>query len=85
MAGLVAALVVIGVAIEKAEPDRSVVGTVTRVEPHEICVAASGKQPVCAHVDYPGDVDDLAVGDCVQLRRSGEGTLESVHRSEQCG
>ena len=70
---------------ESDGPDQIVVGTVTRVESHEICVAAHGEGPTCAHVDYPQEVSDFTVGDCVEMRRSAEGILEDVRPGVDCG
>lgn len=82
--GLAVAVYVV-VVIDSEGPDRTVVGTVTRVESHEICVAGPGEPPVCAHVDYPGEVSDFAVGDCVQVRQSSEGILEDARPGVGCG
>ena len=83
-AAIMAALAALIAAILVAGPDRTLTGLATKVEAHEICVARADGSPDCAHVDYPGQLDGLSVGDCVEVKRSGEGILESVRQLDTC-
>lgn len=77
------AIAAITVAIALQGPDVTILGEVTVVEGHRLCVTdATGEQ--CAHVDEPGHVRDVRVGDCVRARRSGSGVLESVEAAAGC-
>lgn len=81
---VVVVLVWLSIQIESEGPDQSVLGRVTRIESHEICVAVLNEEPLCAHVDYPGEVSGIAVGDCVQMKASGSEILESVRSVQVC-
>ncbi|HEU5085241.1 MAG TPA: hypothetical protein VFU14_18000 [Acidimicrobiales bacterium] len=78
LAALVVALVVLVVIVAREGPDRTVVGTAIRVEPHQLCVAQAGGRDVCVFVDAPQQLDDVAVDDCVRVRYSSEEILVSV-------
>ena len=81
---MVAVIVAVIVANSVAGPDRTLTGTATAVEAHRICVAQHGAATDCAHVDYPGLLDGLAPGDCVEVKRTGQGIVESVRRVDVC-
>jgi acyl-coenzyme A synthetase/AMP-(fatty) acid ligase len=64
-------------------PDRTVVGRVVDVEPHQVCVDA-GSARRCAEVDSPSDVSSVARGDCVRLQTSPQRQLVSVRDAAGC-
>ncbi len=72
------------VAIARSGPDTTINGIVTEIEQHRVCVAEGGQEPLCAHVDYPGALDGIRVGDCVAMTRSGEGFLVEIDPVDQC-
>jgi hypothetical protein len=78
------ALAALVIVIEAEPPDGFVVGSITGLEAHELCVGRPVSSPICAEVDYPGTLNGLAIGDCVTMKYSGEGILESVRRADQC-
>jgi len=78
-----AVIAAITVAIALQGPDVTILGEVTVVESHRLCVTGvSGEQ--CAQVDEPVRVREIRVGDCVRARRSGSGILESVEVAAGC-
>lgn len=79
-----AVIVAIAVAIARQGADVSTVGRVGVVEAHRLCVTDAGGAEQCAHVDEPGRVQDLGVGDCVRARRSGSDILERVEPASDC-
>jgi hypothetical protein len=72
------------VAIARSGPDTTMIGIVTTIEQHRVCVTEAGKEQRCAHVDYPGALDGIRVGDCVAMTLSGEGFLVEINPVEQC-
>jgi hypothetical protein len=82
----VAALSVITVLVLRDSPDRSTTtGRVTEVDNRRICVdGAGGDAAQCARVDRPPLVSGVLTGDCVEMRRSGDGILEAVEPAVSC-
>lgn len=81
----VVAVIAIAIGIQLQGPDRTVMGTASVVEDHRLCVTDASGTEQCAHVDEPDRVADIRVGDCLRVRRSGSGILETVESAAGCG
>jgi hypothetical protein len=82
--GAALALVALALLIWREGPDRTVVGVVTALERHRICVQPSDGPTSCADVDAPIEIEGIARGDCVRVRRSAEHSLVSVRKTQDC-
>jgi hypothetical protein len=84
IAGIVIALVALTVVIKREGPDRTVVGVVSVLEEHRICVGPPGSSATCAHVDAPTMTEGVQRDECIRLRRSAQGDFVSAHRAREC-
>lgn len=75
------ALAALAIITIREGPDRTVVGTATTVEPHQLCVTPSGGPQVCAFVDAPQQVRDFSEGDCIRMRYSPDDILADAARA----
>lgn len=83
--GAVIALALLVYFVVREGPDEAVVGVISELEPHRICVTtADGDDEVCAHVNYPGSVHGFDPGDCIRLERSPDEIFESADSSDEC-
>ena len=86
VATAVAVLALLVILINREGPDRTITGTITSVESHRVCVAASaGSDRTCVGVDSPQEVANLSSGDCVRMRYSAQSALISVAQTSGCG
>lgn len=78
LVGVAIALVALTVVIWRQGANESIVGVVTVLESHRICVEPTGSPRVCALVDAPSMTEGVHLGDCVRLRRSAQDLLVAV-------
>lgn len=82
--GAVIALALLVYFVVREGSDETVVGVISELEPHRICVTTADGDEVCAHVNYPGSVQDFDLGDCVRLERSSVEIFKSADSSDEC-